>query len=702
MGIAPPPVGACVDREARAVGDVPLTADELAVVVRVGHAVAGLRNRASLLPAVAGAVAEVLPADRVVLLSRGARDGGDLGVHVSPSGGRFEGEGDDTGSVLAWVMRRGEAMVVSSPEAIAERFPATHRALVDDGMASMLVLPLRTRDRAVGALGFVAARPGSFAGPAPRLLEEIGLLLGAALESCLAHERLEGVNRELGALVDVGRAVGRHLDRDELFGALATCLREVVPTDRFGIELPMEGGRLQGHLLTPRGATTQPTQPTVLPARGTACDWVLRHRRWIVVSRRDELRERFPTTFRVMETEAMESLCALPLITGEDCRAVLFFMAGRPGAYESLRRGLLEQVASAVAGAMDDCLAHEEVASLRDRLAAENVYLQEEIQETHNFRDIVGRSAALRAVLSRVDVVAPTPTSVLILGETGTGKELIARAIHDHSPRRARPLVKVNCAAIASGLIESELFGHEKGAFTGATGQRIGRFELADGGTIFLDEIGEMPPALQVKLLRVLQEREFERVGGSEVIRVDVRLIAATNRDLQQAVTEGAFREDLYYRLNVFPIELPPLRDRREDIPLFVHHFLERLAGKVGRRIGRVPSAVLERLMAYPWPGNVRELENVVERALILSRGPELEVAPELLPAPAPVVAERAPASTPASLEDVEREHIVAVLRQVGWRIEGPTGAARLLAMAPSTLRSRMQKLAIRRGAHPR
>ena len=333
-----------------------------------------------------------------------------------------------------------------------------------------------------------------------------------------------------------------------------------------------------------------------------------------------------------------------------------------------------------------------------DELQRQNTYLREEIRSVHNFEEIVGASPTLRRVLEQVDLVAATDSSVLIYGETGTGKELIARAIHARSGRKGRPLVKVNCAALPAGLVESELFGHEKGAFTGATERRIGRFELAHGGTIFLDEVGELPPDVQVKLLRVLQERELERVGGSQTVKVDVRVIAATNRDLPAAVGAGTFRQDLYYRLNVFPVTLPPLRERPEDIPLLVHYFVARYAAKIGRRISRVPKETMGRLVAYAWPGNVRELENVIERAVILSAGADLVVAPEALPAIAPEVLPERPATADAvPLERVERAHIVSVLRRTNWRVDGPRGAARLLKMHPSTLRSRMQKLGIRR-----
>ena len=330
------------------------------------------------------------------------------------------------------------------------------------------------------------------------------------------------------------------------------------------------------------------------------------------------------------------------------------------------------------------------------RLPAQNLYLREEIQSVHNFEEIVGRSPGLVRVLEDVGRVAPTEASVLLTGETGTGKELIARAIHSNSQRHGKPLIKLSCAALSTNLVESELFGHEKGAFSGAIARRIGRFELAHGGTIFLDEIGDVPLEMQVKLLRVLQEREFERVGGNVALKADVRIIAATNRDLHAAMREGRFREDLYYRLCVFPIEIPPLRERAGDIPLLVQFFLTRFAARSGKRIESVSRETLARLQAYPWPGNVRELENVIERAVILCSGNELEVSPGLLP-PARAAAGGAPAAGAGGLEGVEREHILATLRSTGWRVEGEGGAAARLGMNPSTLRSRIKKLGLSR-----
>jgi DNA-binding NtrC family response regulator len=372
-------------------------------------------------------------------------------------------------------------------------------------------------------------------------------------------------------------------------------------------------------------------------------------------------------------------------------------LLARVGTHLALRRAHLELEAS------NAQLRAEIEAHQRSRAIVH--CLEDEIRARHDFREIVGRSPGLVQMLDRLALVAATGSTVLVLGETGTGKELVARAIHDRSPRREGPLVTVNCAALPRELVESELFGHEKGAFTGATQQRRGRFELADGGTLFLDEIGELPLDAQAKLLRVLQEGEFERVGGARTLRSDVRLVAATNRDLDERVARGDFRADLFYRLNVFPLTVPPLRDRRADIPALVERFMARSARRLGKSFEGVAPAFLDAAMAYAWPGNVRELENVVERAAILSRGTVLEASEPLGAAATP--ARRAEARTPAAMPaeapvrtllDVEREHIELALEQTRWVIEGERGAAVALGVNPSTLRGRMRKLGVRKG----
>ena len=353
---------------------------------------------------------------------------------------------------------------------------------------------------------------------------------------------------------------------------------------------------------------------------------------------------------------------------------------------------LLVQVAGQVAIALDNAAAYKRIEELNARLAEEKLYLKDEIRTNYFFEEIVGRSPALRAVLRQVETVAGTDSTVLICGETGTGKELIARAIHNLSSRSQNAFVKVNCAAIPTGLLESELFGHEKGAFTGAIAQRIRRFELANRGTLFLDEVGDISLELQPKLLRVLQEREFERLGSTRTVCVDVRLVAATNSDLLRMVDDRQFRADLYYRLNVFPVVVPPLRERQEDIPLLVSYFTQQYAARMGKEIGTIPSEAMERLLHYPWPGNIRELQNLIERAVILSPGPVLKIPLEVLR-----TAARQPSHTAGTLEDAERQHIIQVLEETNWVLSGPNGAAAKLGLKRPTLQFRMKKLGITR-----
>ena len=386
----------------------------------------------------------------------------------------------------------------------------------------------------------------------------------------------------------------------------------------------------------------------------------------------------------------LTSAAAFPLIVqGDELVGVLGCLARRDVDEEEFAYlGILAQQA---AMSIRSAQIFEENRQLRDRLVVENAYLREELRSEVGFAEIVGESRALHGLLREIRQVAVTDSTVLLLGETGTGKELVARAVHQLSPRKERPLVKVNCGAIAPGLVESELFGNERGAFTGALQRRIGRFELADRGTLFLDEIGELPPESQTRLLRVLQEQEFERVGGSQPIRVDVRLIAATNRDLEAEVAAGRFRADLFYRLNVFPARVPPLRDRREDIPHLVHHFIAHQRRRLGKPIEGVSREGMERLKRYSWPGNIRELQNVVERACVLAGGPVLSMNEVLAEAPA----QAAMATPMLTLAEAEKRHISRALEATGGTINGAGGAAVLLGINPNTLRSRMEKLGL-------
>ncbi len=495
-------------------------------------------------------------------------------------------------------------------------------------------------------------------------------------------------------LLGVSEVIVSHRDMSALFEELAGRLRQVVPFDYLSLVLhEAASNTMRLHVL--EASEPAPSQPVLVFAIGEdPAGMVWQDQQPLITSRVNELR-RWPGFLERVQPYGVQSFCWLPLTTARRRLGTLVFTSKQPSAYDEADLGFLQLVANQVAVAIDNALAFEEIAALKDQLSKEKAYLEEEARTEHNFEEIVGESAALCRVLRQVETVAPTGATVLICGETGTGKELIARAIHDLSPRSERTFVKINCAAIPLGLLESELFGHEKGAFTGAISQKVGRFELAHRGTLFLDEVGDIPPELQPKLLRVLQEQDFERLGGTRTINVDVRLVAATNRDLASMVAEGRFRSDLYYRLNVFPLVLPPLRDRPEDIPTLARHFTQRFARRMGRRIETIPSTTLEALVRYGWPGNIRELQNVIERAVILSPGPSLQVPlGDLQPAAAET---RAPVAAAVTLAAAEREHILGVLRETGWVVAGAKGAAARLGMKRSTLQAKMKKLGISR-----
>ncbi|MHB0961130.1 MAG: sigma 54-interacting transcriptional regulator [Pirellulaceae bacterium] len=479
-----------------------------------------------------------------------------------------------------------------------------------------------------------------------------------------------------------------------LFQELACCLHQVVQFDALSLVLhDAATNAMRLHVLEAAQVTPLQLGPP-LPVEDDPAGSVMQSQQPLITSSLTEL-SRWPGFLDRVQRFGVQSMCWLPLTTVQRRLGALVFACKQASVYDTADVGFLQLVANQVAVAIDNALAFQEIAALRDQLSQEKAYLEEEARTDHNFGEIVGESAALRQVLKQVETVATTGSTVLIRGETGTGKELIARALHDLSSRRERTFVKLNCAAIPMGLLESELFGHERGAFTGAISQKIGRFELAHQGTLFLDEVGDIPPELQPKLLRVLQEQEFERLGSTKTINVDVRLVAATNRDLAAMVADGCFRSDLYYRLNVFPLVLPPLRERRDDIPPLVRHFTQRFARRMGRRLESIPTTVMEALVRYAWPGNIRELQNVIERAVILSPGTSLQVPlGDLQSAIAQVPVPTVEAGT---LAEVEREHILVALRETGWVVGGPKGAATRLGMKRSMLYWKMKKLGISR-----
>jgi formate hydrogenlyase transcriptional activator len=496
-------------------------------------------------------------------------------------------------------------------------------------------------------------------------------------------------------LLAVSEAIVSQRDLSALFRELAGPLHQIVDFEILALVLhEAASSTMRLHILEAAGPIQIPAD-LVLPVDDDPAGWVWQTQEPLIIPDIGE-ETRWPHFRELAEPSGGRSCCQLPLTTARRRLGTLVFASRQSSAYHKADLDFLQLVANQVAVAIDNALAFQEIAALKDQLSQEKAYLEEEARTDHNFGEIVGGSEVLRRVLNEVETVASTGATVLIRGETGTGKELIARAVHELSPRRERTFVKLNCAAIPTGLLESELFGHEKGAFTGAISQKVGRFELAHKGTLFLDEIGDIPSELQPKLLRVLQEQEFERLGGTKTTKVDVRLVAATNCDLAAMVADGRFRSDLYYRLNVFPVVLPPLRERTDDIPPLVRHFTQRFARGMGRRIEKIPSDVMEALVQYPWPGNIRELQNVIERAVILSPGSSLQVPlGDLQPIAAKQPA--APEGEVITMADAEREHIIGALDETNWVVGGSRGAAARLGMKRSMLYWKMKKLGISR-----
>jgi formate hydrogenlyase transcriptional activator len=519
-----------------------------------------------------------------------------------------------------------------------------------------------------------------------------------------ALRRSEEQNR---SLLQINNAIITNLTQEALLRSISGVLRRFIGFDRCAITLYQPERDTFRFLAVEGELHSDFFQPGIEYLRSeTSIGWVYDHRQSRVCGNLEESAQ-FENERR-LAGEGIRSICVLPMALQGKCVGTLSFVSRERGRYSEQDALFLQEVANQVVLAIQNMQSYVEIASLKGQLEKENVYLREELRAEHNFEEIVGNSPALLKVLRDVERVAPTDSTVLIFGETGTGKELVARAIHSRSTRSSRALVNVNCSAISAGLVESELFGHVKGAFTGALDRRIGRFELANGGTIFLDEIGELNVETQVKLLRVLQEREFEPVGSSRTLSVDVRVIAATNRNLRDAVEAGRFRADLYYRLNVFPIEIPPLRERRSDIPKLVAFCLLRLSKRLGKKIEGVSRESMEHLLNYPWPGNIRELQNVIERAVIVSADPILRLDRDLIPAagakseenlgmPSPETQAVAPTTSAGlgTLNEVERNHILAALLKTGGKIEGANGAAKILDIHPNTLRHRIKKLGV-------
>ena len=580
------------------------------------------------------------------------------------------------------------------------RWPQVIRLMQEDGVQSCCLVPLTSTERQLGALEFLSLQPASYGAQDLELMQQIGRQVAVAVDNVLNREAAEASRREVerqrdrfSLLLRMTNTMVSKLGLREVFGAVSLCLREMVPQEYASLILcDGKTDRVRLHALDFPDNQGALTEGGTGDAHDSPAERALQTKQPVVVQDRREMQTFSHAVTRLLVARGFQSLCSLPLLSRDRVIGCLNLASRQEQAFSGQDVEFLSQVAGQIALAVENALAYQEITELKDRLTEEKLYLEEEIRLEHGFDDIIGDSLALKQILGQVEIVAPTQATVLIQGETGTGKELIARAIHRLSGRNQRTFVKLNCAAIPTGLLESELFGHERGAFTGAIAQKVGRFELAHGGTIFLDEVGEIPLELQSKLLRVLQEQEFERLGSTRTVRVDIRLIAATNRDMATMVEAHEFRSDLYYRLNVFPITLPPLRERHEDIPVLMRYFTQHYAARMKKNIETIPGPTLEALSRYHWPGNIRELENLVERAVILTQGHHLQV-----PLPELKIQARQPPVLGPTLHDAERDQILRTLRDTRWVIGGQDGAAARLGLKRTTLTSKMKKLGIDR-----
>ena len=593
-------------------------------------------------------------------------------------------------SACGFVWEKQRPMVLPDLH-LETRFQGAVSLLKGKGVRSYCELPLTTAQRRFGALGLGSVRPNAYGEDDVELLRRVAELVALALENAMTQAAFLEEKQRLQMLLEVSTTLMSNLDVRQLFPSISDFIRKVIHQDYASVALYEEGNRsLRVYALDSPLGEELITPETVLPIAESAAGLVFQKGETKVCNREDLVAMGSPMVTRMLEL-GIQSFCSIPLITRKGKLGTLNLGSATDGAFAPQDISFLKQVAAQVAIALDNARAYREIAELTDKLKKEKLYLQDEIRSVLNFEEIVGESPALKHVLAQVNTVAPLDATVLILGETGTGKELIARAIHRMSSRKDGSFIKLNCAAIPTGLLESELFGHEKGAFTGAVSAKIGRLELADKGTLFLDEVGDIPLELQPKLLRVLQDQEFERLGGVRTIRVNIRLIAATNRDLAKSVAAREFRSDLYYRLHVFPVHMPPLRERGKDIELLVRYFVQRFSRRMNKQIETIPTETMNALARWEWPGNVRELENFIERSVILSEGTVLNV---------PLSELRLTyvgASHDATLESLEREHILHVLRETGGVISGLHGAAARLGMKRTTLQSRMQKMGISR-----
>jgi formate hydrogenlyase transcriptional activator len=622
-------------------------------------------------------------------------------VHILESDGpdsvRLGMEFSIAESPSGWVWANQQPLVVDDLDRDL-RFTRPIKLLREQGVRSFCSVPLTTPRRRLGAFNLGHTSPGSYALDQLEIQKLTANHVAVAVENALNHQAAaqlqEEVSRErdrLKLLLDVNNAVVSNLSLTELFKVIPSRVRLAMQCDGACLSLPdVQKQQLEIHGLDFPGGRGFLQEEMQLPIDGSSPGKAFRTGEPVLFDTAP--RALHVSSLQLNYQEGVQSGCFLPLVRGDRKIGVLHLLDRHPHRFSEADADFLQQVSNQVAIALDNAMQYREVDESRERLAGETNYLRTEIRAERGFDEILGETPAIQAVLRHISTVAPTNSTVLIQGETGTGKELVARAIHNLSSRRENLFAKLNCAAIPSGLLESELFGHEKGAFTGAIAKKVGRFEVADQGTLFLDEVGDIPAELQPKLLRVLQEQEFERLGSSRSIQVDVRLVAATNQDLGRMVEDRSFRADLYYRLNVFPIRLPALRERREDIPLLTLHFVAHYAKQMSKTIDVVSPETMEALIRYEWPGNIRELQNFIERAVILSQTNSLSAPVSELTRP-----RENSSPAPITLEDAEREHILHALRETQWVLGGLDGAAHRLGMPRTTLIYKMRRLGIAR-----
>src|SRR5215472_15732099 len=591
-------------------------------------------------------------------------------------------------SPIQWVHASSQTLLTTD-WSTEHRFQNYALFLAEHGITSTVTVPLIRGSRRLGVLSLGRSYPNAYDTEEVHFLglaaEQIGLAVDATVNFYVS-QRVQG---QLKLILELTNQVVSNLEFHELLVAASGSVRRVMRCDAAAVMLADEDGtHLRVHALDFPESRGIFAKGATVPIHGTMPGDSFKSGKPIVLNHLDPT-EVPQQMYEKAKGEGLNSFCDVPLISKGRLLGVLAVAKRTENAFDPDEVAFLVQVANQLAIGVDNAIAYSKIAELTDRLAQEKLYLEDEIRGEKDFEGIVGQSSALRHVLSLVETVAPSDSTVLLLGETGTGKELIARAIHERSKRKDRTFVKLNCAAIPTGLLESELFGHERGAFTGAISQKIGRLELADQGSLFLDEVGDIPIDIQPKLLRALQEREFERLGSTVTKKVDVRLVAATNRNLEKMIENREFRSDLYYRLNVFPIRIPPLRERPEDIPLLVRYFAQRYGRRMEKQIESIPSAVMKKLLGWHWPGNIRELENFIERSVILTHGPTLRV-------PVAEMGNSANGSVAAVANDgSEREKILRALKEAKGRVAGADGAAARMGIKRTTLISRMKKLGI-------